>query len=213
MSKEEDDEKRWNISPEVDISSIRDARMRYWIPKFNFSKPCLQRPGDKSELHLRVSSAGSDEWGLSISPQFLVSADYAMLVFPKQIMQCNSSTSNRPFRSKHTQLVRGTKGEITCLSLGKTSPKSSCIRTVVSVWIDSLEMRQKRPHPTLADHNVITKMSSWCLQKTLDVFKGLAARSDGHTHAIRLFHLYDPFPTASAEKSLTPAVYHWAVPV
>lgn len=26
------------------------------------------------------------------SPQFLVSAHYAMLVFPKQIMQCNSST-------------------------------------------------------------------------------------------------------------------------
>lgn len=79
---------RWNIILLDNISPIPTAS----ISIVDFSKPTLQIIRDKRELHLRVSSAGSDEWGLSISLQFLVSAHYAMLVFPKQIMQCNSST-------------------------------------------------------------------------------------------------------------------------
>lgn len=59
----------------------------------------------------------SDEWRLSVSPQFLVSAHYAMLVFPKQIMQCNSSTlkkkkKNRPSRCKHTEPLHAARQEI-----------------------------------------------------------------------------------------------------
>lgn len=57
-----------------------------------------QITADKSLLHLDGSSATSDEWGLSVSPQFVLSAHYAMLVFPNQIMQCASSTSNGSFR-------------------------------------------------------------------------------------------------------------------
>lgn len=60
---------------------------------------------DERELHLILSSAGSDEWGLSISPQFLVSAHYAMLVFPKEIMQCDSSTYKNAHPALNTDHV------------------------------------------------------------------------------------------------------------
>lgn len=122
-------------------------------------------------MHLDGSSATSDEWGLSVSPQFVLSAHYAMLVFPNQIMQCDSSTSKGSFRlqTRHSRLRYECKRVRVCCEALIMRAIDADLHCVVSSRLrrepSRLRMRQKCPPPPLANHNVITKMSSWCLQK------------------------------------------------
>lgn len=128
-------------------------------------------------MHLDGSSAASDEWGLSVSPQFVLRAHYAMLVFPNQIMQCDSSTSKGSFRLEHEckrcffffSFFRALIVRV--IDVDPQSVVSSHLRRKQS----RLRMRQKCPRPPLAKHNVISKMSSWCLQNNLSYEPHLGA--------------------------------------
>lgn len=80
-------------------------------------------------------------------------ADYAMqFIYLK----------NRPFRSQtHSSRHTG----------GKLNTHDCNVRACMSVKCLARDATKKTPHPTLANHNVITKMSSWCLQKGICAFK------------------------------------------